>query len=309
MAPDSPATAAFRDFFNVSFFDRRFYDLSDPLNFDVTSATLLPQGAFDPQLVQDFVDTRPWDYDNWGALPDGLGAILNLSQERRAAFAAEWAWLSQYVDMAVSHVLMRHYDVYSTTIEARSTAFSAFTPLTWGNQYQGDNGNDDFNGTIYRDFMNGLGGDDVFRVHASANLVLGGAGDDTIYGGSGNDRLYGGADDDSIEGSGGLNRIFGEDGEDTLVGGWQDDTIDGGAGHDYINGSYGNDSLIGGTGNDTIYGQETSIESSGDDTIHGGIGNDVLYGGRGNDEIYGGLGNDYIVVEPTDDEQGASAPR
>jgi Ca2+-binding RTX toxin-like protein len=301
LAPDSPATAAFRDFFNVSFFDRRFYDLSDPLNFDVTSATLLPQGAFDPQLVQDFVDTRPWDYDNWGALPDGLGAILNLSQERRAAFAAEWAWLSQYVDMAVSHVLMRHYDVYSTTIEARSTAYSAFAPLTWGQQFPATDGNDDINGTIYRDFMNGLGGDDVFRVHASANLVLGGAGDDTIYGGSGSDRLYGGADDDSIEGSGGLNRIFGEDGEDTLVGGWQDDTIDGGAGHDYINGSYGNDSLIGGTGNDTIYGQETSIESSGDDTIHGGIGNDVLYGGRGNDEIYGGPGNDYIVVEPTDD--------
>lgn len=293
LSPDTD----FHRILNADWDEYRFFDPGNPLNFDTTSATLLPTPWFDPEFIQNFKDRRPWDYETMGSLPTHPLDIFFLSSAQKAVLDAEWAWLSEYVDMAVSHQLMLEYDAYTTTNQARSTAYTAFAPLTFGNHYQGENDVDDnFNGTIHRDFMNGGGGNDTFQLHDGANLVLGGTGNDTIYGGAGSDRLYGGDDDDSIEGNSGFNRIFGEAGEDTLIGGYENDVIDGGADDDSIDGWLGNDDLSGGTGNDTVQGGD------GDDTLKGGSGHDELYGGRGNDEIDGGEGDDLIVVEPTDDD-------
>ncbi|MSO93805.1 MAG: hypothetical protein EXQ86_10455, partial [Rhodospirillales bacterium] len=65
------------------------------------------------------------------------------------------------------------------------------------------------------------------------DIVLGGAGSDTLVGSDGNDLVIGGA------------------GSDVLFGGSGDDTIIGGAGNDIITGGAGNDVIVGGSGSDT----------------------------------------------------------
>ena len=93
---------------------------------------------------------------------------------------------------------------------------------------------------MYRDVLQGLGGDDVLQ---------GLGGDDTLDGGAGNDTLDGGV------------------GNDQLLGGAGNDMLDGGAGDDTLEGGTGNDVLIGGAGNDVyVYnlgdGADTVVDSS-----------------------------------------------
>lgn len=80
----------------------------------------------------------------------------------------------------------------------------------------------------------------------------GGAGNDSIVGHHGTDLLVGGAGDDTIDGGAGHDWINGGDGNDTLYGGAGDDLVVGADGDDYLNGGSGIDTLIGGAGNDTI---------------------------------------------------------
>ncbi len=98
-------------------------------------------------------------------------------------------------------------------------------------------------------------------------------------GGAGNDVLIGGAGNDTLKGGRGNDLIFGGAGNDTLKGGRGDDMIFGGCGNDKIKGGRGDDCLFGGAGNDKI---------------KGGRGNDVIFGGAGDDNIKGGKGNDWL---------------
>jgi Ca2+-binding RTX toxin-like protein len=98
-----------------------------------------------------------------------------------------------------------------------------------------------------------------------ANLLEGGAGNDTLIGRGGNDTLKG------------------FDGNDTLQGGDSNDILEGGAGIDTLSGSAGNDTLNGGSGNDVVTGN---------------VGNDILRGGLGNDTLKGSNGTDVFVLAP-----------
>jgi Ca2+-binding RTX toxin-like protein len=113
---------------------------------------------------------------------------------------------------------------------------------------------------------------------AFGNILITGAGNDTITGGFIADTIDGGTGNDLIEGFKGADLLAGGEGNDTIYG----DSMTPGVTED------GNDTIYGGAGNDLIYG------GAGDDSIYGGIGADTLYGGTGNDSIYGGAGNDII---------------
>ena len=156
-----------------------------------------------------------------------------------------------------------------------------------------------------------------------ANLIVAGAGNDSLSGNAGNDELRGGAGNDQL--AGGI-------GDDVLLGGTGDDQLDGGTGVDRMVGSNGDDvytvdnvgdvviELLG-EGDDTVrttlvnYGLAADLENlvyigtqaftgtgnAHNNRITGGTGADLLDGGAGIDRLAGGAGDDtYIVDESLD---------
>ena len=131
-----------------------------------------------------------------------------------------------------------------------------------------------------------------------ANVLTGGAGNDSLSGGAGNDVLDGGA------------------GNDTLIGGTGDDTYVVSAAGDVV-------VEVAGGGIDTVrtalttytlgaelenlvYTSTGGANFSGtgnglDNAISGGKANDTLDGGAGNDTLAGGLGNDIYIVDAAGD--------
>jgi len=139
--------------------------------------------------------------------------------------------------------------------------------------------------------------DDLILAGAGNDTVRAGAGDDRIYGEAGNDTLYGDAGDDLVFGGDGLDVLIGEDGNDTLYGGDDNDFLNGVGGNDTLYGDAGNDSIEAGLGNDMVYGGigDDSVNGDrGNDTVYGGAGNDFVRGSFGNDTVYGGTGDDYV---------------
>ena len=137
------------------------------------------------------------------------------------------------------------------------------------------------------------------------------------------ENAIGGYGDDKLIGNNVANILYGGAGNDTIGGGVGNDTLDGGAGNDIIDGGTGIDTLTyananagiivdlsktssqatGGSGNDTILNIENLIGSNYNDTltgsklaniIYGGAGNDTIKGVAGNDTIDGGAGNDTL---------------
>jgi Ca2+-binding RTX toxin-like protein len=90
----------------------------------------------------------------------------------------------------------------------------------------------------------------VFNGDVGNETFQGGALADTLNGGDGNDVLYGGGGADTIDGGAGADHLYGEGGSDTINGGAGADTIDGGGSSDFITGGAGADILTGGAGND-----------------------------------------------------------
>lgn len=125
------------------------------------------------------------------------------------------------------------------------------------------------NDRVFGDAENGptpsLGGPPV-PTTLPGNLILAGAGDDSVTAGWGSDTVFGGSGDDTLIGYGGgfpspagfdafLRRagadlLSGEEGNDVLVGGGGNDTMLGGAGDDTLRGGYGADLLVGAPGAD-----------------------------------------------------------
>lgn len=139
---------------------------------------------------------------------------------------------------------------------------------------RGGSGNDTLIGTSGRDALYGDGGNDS---------LLGYGGDDWLLGGTGND---------SLGGAGGADYVYGEGGDDVLGGGDQDDYLDGGAGNDTIYGGTGRDILHGGADHDRLSGED------GLDDLYGDGGYDILEGGLDNwdDLLVGGADPDIFVV-------------
>lgn len=147
------------------------------------------------------------------------------------------------------------------------------------------------------------------------DVLLAGAGADSVFGNKGDDYLDGGAGNDSLHGGQGNDTVLGGDGNDLVIGGKGSDELYGGLGNDVLdessdifvavpNGSLltstplpGNNSMYGNQADDRMYG------GSGNDYMHGGqdndllignAGNDTLVGGKGSDSLFGGLGDDVI---------------
>ncbi len=118
------------------------------------------------------------------------------------------------------------------------------------------------------------------------DVIVAGAGDNTIYGAGGDDVICGGDGNDTIYAERGNDTVFGEGGNDTIYAERGSDRLDGGSGEDRVFGETGNDTLTGGPSDgDNVDG------GPGDDTVSGGSGDfDIVTGGVGNDQIDGGPG-------------------
>ncbi len=171
----------------------------------------------------------------------------------------------------------------------------------------GDAGDDQLFGASGQDQLHGGAGNDLLMAGGGiVNQLFGDEGDDRLIGsddGSDDpnlldttyfgDILVGGAGDDTIYGLGGADIIDGGAGEDWVDGGVRGDLIRGGSGRDVIYGAQGNDTLEGGADNDQLFGEQgidTVRGEAGNDYLDGGVAADMLYGGTGNDELVGGGG-------------------
>lgn len=121
-------------------------------------------------------------------------------------------------------------------------------------------------------FNGGQETDGRFNLSASRgnDIVLTGAGNDTITGSGGADSLLSGAGDDWI-----------------VVTGSSANTLEGGTGKDILDASKA-------SGNNTLKGDEEA------DTLTGGGGSDSLQGGPGKDVLIGGDGADHFIYSKTD---------
>jgi Ca2+-binding RTX toxin-like protein len=133
------------------------------------------------------------------------------------------------------------------------------------------------------------------NVKTDVEVLLGGAGDDTLTGNNGENVLSGGGGNDTLDpGRGAGDELLGGSGSDTVT--YASRTMpvvadldgladDGEAGEgDRVDVDV--ESLIGGSANDRLTG------SAGANVLNGGSGNDVLDGGLGADLLIGGAGTD-----------------
>ncbi len=193
----------------------------------------------------------------------------------------------------------------------------------------------DASGDVISNFANLTGsatGNDTLRGDASANLIRGLGGDDTLSGGAGADTLDGGDGFDSADyrNDGAIDidlaaAIFGGAAEgdsfigiEQFIGGLGDNVMKGDSGsNDFLVfsgtnlllGRGGDDTLTGGSGFDTVKGggggdlisgnggDDKLLGNAGSDTIKGGDGNDTINGGGGSDTMSGGLGDDIFVFK------------
>ena len=191
-------------------------------------------------------------------------------------------------------------DTIVTNLNSYTIASSVFENLT-------------FNGT----------GDFVGTGTSLANVITGGAGNDTLSGLAGDDTLNGGLGDDSLFGGQGNDTLNGGDGSDTLTGEAGNDTynvtdvgdvvveaLNGGTDRvisllnsytltDHVeNLTFGDIGAVTGIGN----GLANSITGgTGDDLLEGRVGDDKLFGGLGADDLLGNEGNDTLDGQGGDD--------
>ncbi|MCA3386681.1 MAG: hypothetical protein INF78_18305 [Roseomonas sp.] len=158
-------------------------------------------------------------------------------------------------------------------------------------------------------------------VDLVALRTMGVAGNDTLIG---IENILTGAGNDSLVGDSLANMLLSGAGNDTISGGEGNDTLDGGSGVDLLsyaslsvpgqavtvdlallrtNGAAGNDVLAGienvltGAGDDSLLGDGFGNELSsgnGDDTIQGAGGDDTIVAGFGRHSIDGGVGLDWL---------------
>lgn len=199
----------------------------------------------------------------------------------------------------------------------------------------GGGGNDSLNGGAGNDSLLGGDGNDTFIGSQGIDTIDGGSGRNTVDYSAFLDDLtiqtfsntmnnvqiiLSGAGNDSLEGNAENNFFFGGDGNDTLAAGGGNNTLNGGLGFDYAKFSFGPfninlatgtaagfngqqftfvgvEGILGTFSNDTIVGNSIANDLQGDDgndVIRGDAGNDTLSGGDNNDTLFGDAGNDSI---------------
>jgi Ca2+-binding RTX toxin-like protein len=112
------------------------------------------------------------------------------------------------------------------------------------------------------------------NIGASALVMLGFGGNDTMYGSNQNDMLSGGLGADHLVGGNGNDSLHGNEHNDKLYGDAGNDTLDGGSGNDYLSGGMGADTYVfaKGSGQDTIYNYDDDAVGTNADTILLGAG-------------------------------------
>ncbi len=129
-----------------------------------------------------------------------------------------------------------------------------------GVEREGDESDDQIDGTRFNDTLFGASGDDK---------IDGGLGNDQLFGGAGNDQLEDGAGDNTIAGGAGNDKI--------RISGGGYNQVDAGAGDDIVTFIGGTGVILGGDGNDQI--------SVSNQTYGGAPGKLTLDGGAGNDQF------------------------
>jgi len=172
--------------------------------------------------------------------------------------------------------------------------------------------------------VTGGSGNDLLTGNAAANVLNGGAGNDTFFasfeatGTDGNDTYIGGAGNDTLDLSAtsagasitttsatsaaigtdtlsSIENFIGSQGADTITVNGGANVIDGQGGNDTISAGGGADSVSGGAGDDVITG------GTGNDTLSGGVGSDTFnyLFGDGADTVDGGSDNDTLNITGT----------
>ena len=113
------------------------------------------------------------------------------------------------------------------------------------------------------------------------------------------DIIVAGAGNDTVEGNWATDVIFGGAGDDELYGNRGNDAIDGGTGDDFLDGGEGRDILVGGDGDDTISGSNDNAEDGGD-LLVGQDGDDSFVNISVDDVIVGGEDDDGLDVDVLD---------
>jgi Ca2+-binding RTX toxin-like protein len=182
--------------------------------------------------------------------------------------------------------------------------------------------------------ITGGAGNDIIGGDASANVIQGGDGNDTLKFSKGNstsattaigDTLNGGSGIDTADytGASGINvTLSGGAGQvevfvgglpvagqpvkqydqligiENIIGSNSQNNITGDTAANKITGGTASDTLAGGDGNDTLdggAGNDSLQGGNNDDSLIGGAGRDSLFGGEGNDILIGGAGSDSLV--------------
>jgi Ca2+-binding RTX toxin-like protein len=173
-----------------------------------------------------------------------------------------------------------------------------FAPASSPHDSEGTDSADLIPGGAGNDTLSGLGGNDTVIGFGGADQISGGAGDDLLDGGAGNDTMAGGAGDDTyvVDSAGDVVIENPGEGTDTIqttltffnLGNVAnvENLVFTGSGNVAGRGDGGNNVVTGGAGADDLRG------NGGNDTVQGGDGNDLLYGNFGDDVIDGGAGSD-----------------
>jgi GH24 family phage-related lysozyme (muramidase) len=146
----------------------------------------------------------------------------------------------------------------------------------------------------FEDALGGGAGDVIVGSDGVSNLLIGGAGADSLAGLSGYDTIRGGAGADNMNGGTGFDTLDYSDAKGAVVVRLSTQTVSG----DIATGDVISDfeRVLGGAGGDLIVGSDGVANylagGAGSDNLQGLSGNDYLVGGTGNDTLTGGAGND-----------------
>ncbi|MDX6273890.1 MAG: hypothetical protein QOJ92_1100 [Frankiales bacterium] len=123
------------------------------------------------------------------------------------------------------------------------------------------------------DTVNAGGGDDYVYAYGGTDMLCGNAGADHVFAGGDSDTVYGGSEADKLYGEADADHVYGNEGDDEIYGGAGADEIQGNNGADTISGGDDADLIIGGT--------SKALEPDTGDNLSGDTGKDTIIGDNG----------------------------